>query len=180
MRNSSQHYERWLVTWCLTTPSVCNRTFAISAHHSTDGLGVLCKLATVLLLFLLHPPLHFLPFHSLLAGTEGWSASSHLVNETAQPPPIRTHAVLFIVDHLWGWKQKEPGCYDTTSFILMTWIISEDYSASHPCNPQSPPCLGWAPHQALWWPILGQKCGCFLQPNSCERTILTTKSCTVQ
>ena len=71
-----------------------------NAHHSTDGLGVLCKLVVVLLLLLLHPPLHLLPLHSLFAGAEGRSSGGHLVNEAAQPPPVGTHAVLLIVYHL--------------------------------------------------------------------------------
>lgn len=85
--------------------------FPINAHHSTDGLGVLCELVVVLLLFLLHPPLHLLPLHPLFAGAEGRSPGGHLVNEAAQPPPIRTHAVLFIVYHLRSWRERETGCY---------------------------------------------------------------------
>lgn len=81
------------------------------SHHSTDCLGVLCKLVIVLLLFLLHPPLHLLPLHSFFAGTEGRSSSSHLVNETTQSPPIWTHAVLFIVYHLRSCRERETGCY---------------------------------------------------------------------
>lgn len=83
----------------------------VNAHHSTDGLGVLRKLVVVLLLFLLHPPLHLLALHALFAGTEGRSSGSHLVNEAAQSPPVRTHAVLLVVDHLWGWRQREAGYY---------------------------------------------------------------------
>lgn len=83
-------------------PSLHTVLSPINAYHSTYGLGVLSELVIILLLFLLHPPLHLLPFHSLFAGAEGGSPSSHLVNKTAQPPPIRTHAVLFIVDHLWS------------------------------------------------------------------------------
>lgn len=94
-RDESSHYSSGHL-------SLHTNMFRHNPHHSTDGLGVLCKLVIVLLLFLLHPPLHLLPFHSLFAGAEGRSSGSHLINETAQPPPIRTHAVLFIVDHLWS------------------------------------------------------------------------------
>lgn len=92
-RDESSHYSS-------VHPWLHINTFPIHAHHSTDGLGVLCKLVIVLLLFLLHPPLHLLPFHSLFAGAEGRSSGSHLINKTAQSPPIGTHAVLFVVDHL--------------------------------------------------------------------------------
>ncbi len=85
--------------------------FLIDAHHSTDGLSVLCKLVIVLLFFLLHPPLHLLPLHSLLAGAKRRSSSGHLINETAQSPPIRTHAVLFIVYHLWSYRETETAHY---------------------------------------------------------------------
>jgi len=83
-------------------------------HHSTDRLGVLCKLVVILLLFLLHPPLHFLPLHSFFASTEGRSSSGHLINEAAQSPPIRTHSILFIVDYLWSWRDIETGCYGSS------------------------------------------------------------------
>ena len=83
----------------------------INAHHSTDGLGVLCKLVVVLLLFLLHPPLHLLALHSLLAGAEGRSSGGHLVNQAAQPPPVRTHAVLLVVYHLWSYTDKRNGLF---------------------------------------------------------------------
>lgn len=69
-------------------------------HHSTDSLGVLGELVVVLLLLLLHPPLHFLPLHPFLAGPEGRAPSRHLVHQAAQAPPVGTHAVLLVVDHL--------------------------------------------------------------------------------
>lgn len=89
------------------SPSTHLFIFPSNTHHSTDGLCVLCKLVVVLLLLLLHPPLHLLPLHSLFAGTEGRPSRSHLVHQAAQPPPVRTHSILFIVYHLRSWTGRK-------------------------------------------------------------------------
>lgn len=96
-RDDSLHYSLFIHLSVQTT-------FPSNPHHSTDGLGVLCKLVVVLFFFFLHPSLYLLTLHTLLAGTKGGSSSGHLVNETTQPPPVRTHAVLFIVYHLRSWR----------------------------------------------------------------------------
>ena len=115
-------------------------------HHSTDGLGVLCKLVAVLFLFLLHPPLHLFPLHSLFAGAEGRSPSGHLVDETSQTPAIRTHAVLFIVYHLRSWRGMGNELLWLWTCICFKFTHRNvDWNVSYPYNQQSPPCLGWGP-----------------------------------
>lgn len=98
-------------------PSATRRTdVPVGTHHSADGLGVLGELVVVLFLLLLHAPLHLLPLHPLLAGAEGGSPGGHLVHEAAQPPQVGAHAVLLVVDHLWGWSRCQGSLVGVQQF----------------------------------------------------------------
>lgn len=73
-----------------------------AADHLAEGLGVLRELAGVLLGHLFDESLHFLALDLLLTLLERRLAFDHLVQQTAQSPPVRTEGVPLVLHHLWG------------------------------------------------------------------------------
>lgn len=77
-------------------------TRAMSSDLRADIFGLWRESLAVLLLLGLDPFLHLDLFGMLALHSEDGLARRHLVDEATQTPPVGTHAVIFVGDHLRG------------------------------------------------------------------------------
>ena len=74
-------------------------------YRRAQFLHLLAELFTIFLLFCQNPPLHLWGFGMFSSRPERRLTGGHLINQTAEAPPVGTQSVMFVADHLRSWTE---------------------------------------------------------------------------
>lgn len=77
----------------------------LRTHQWAEVFHLLAELVSVFLLFCLNPSLHLGGFGMFSSDSERRLPCGHLINQTAEAPPVRTHPIMLVADHLGSCRQ---------------------------------------------------------------------------